>query len=224
MYILELRRGLVRTVAYARSRRDLFHAAADTPTLPSGEEKDSLWALWQRMLDLTLSLDRAADAHSRWAWARNRSDRDLALLSFAAAYLAPYRCALDYVALAECRPVLDAVLNDAVPEMGLPPRTYDAYKRRFLDAARGAEFAMLRAAMRALSPACAPALSAAASEDSAALWAKGLGEGPVLTAKNATAVIRKATIDAWFPVQRRASLTLSHLRLPVRPDWHITPS
>jgi hypothetical protein len=221
--ITYLRRFFAETVAYARSREDLFPRSAPQMSIPPRAAKEEIWGIWQRVLDLVLGLDRLADAYARWPWRRNRLAREHDLTHFAAAYLAQCRYVLDFIALAERWPVLDAVLNDRVPEMGLAPGNYDALKLRFLNAARGTEFALLAGAFATLSTRAAPQLQQSTAEDSAALWAKGVHEGPVLTARNVLSVMRKAALQSWFPVQKRASLTLSHLRLPVREGWHIAP-
>ena len=145
---------------------------------------------------------------------------------FCAATMAEYRFALDFLALSEKTSSLDTVFNDAVPESGLPSGTYDVYKLRFLNTLLGTEFALLSAVRAALTresdwPHGSP-LIAAMDEDEAALWAHGFEDGPVLTAKNALATLRKAALSTWFPVRKRFSLLLSHLRLPVRDRWLIT--
>ena len=222
--ILRLRWALEETVSHARTREDLFPAVSrPSGMLPSREDKESIWLVWQRMLDLTMGLDRLADRHSGWPLKRGKERREEALHLFSAAWLAQYRFALDFIALAERDPVMDAVLNDRVPEVGLPRGTYDAYKFRFLSAARGSEFGLLAAVLAAAPPPADTELATALKDDSETLWLYGETEGPILTAHNALAVLRKTAIRAWFPFQRQASLTLSHLRLPVRNGWNIKP-
>jgi len=219
--LLILRDGLLETVARAGAS-ELFSLPPDgaPPVLPRGT-KETLWGLWQRVLDTTLALDRIAAQHAGWARRWGRSRRGAHFVRYQAAFLAAYRGALAFIALAERDPRLDPVLNDAVPEFGLPPGTYDAYKLRFLNVARGAEFTLLRAVAPALTAGGDSLLWAASEEDAAVLWEEGLGRGSALTAQNALAVLRKGGSQAWFPLQRGASLALSHLRLPVRKGWLI---
>ncbi len=222
--ILRLRWALEETVSHARTREDLFPAVSRPPgTLPSRGDKEAIWLVWQRVLDLTMGLDRLADRHSRWPLARGKGRREESLHLFSAAWLAQYRFALDFITLAERDPVMDAILNDRVPEAGLPAGTYDTYKFRFLSAARGTEFGLLAAVLAAVPSSADAELAAVLKDDTETLWLYGETEGPILTARNALAVLRKTAIRAWFPFQKQASLTLSHLRLPVRNGWNIKP-
>lgn len=221
--ILRLRWALEETVNRVRTHEDLFPPVSrPAGTLPSREDKEAIWLLWQRVLDLTIGLDRLSDEHSAWPFARGKAKREASLHLFSAAWLAQYRYALDFIALAQRDPVMETILNDCVPEAGLPAGTYDAYKFRFLSAARGTEFGLLAAVLAAVPPSPDSELDAAVKDDTEALWLYGETEGPRLTARNALAVLRKAAIRAWFPLQKQASLTMSHLRLPVREGWHIT--
>jgi len=219
--LLILREGLLETVARAEASGLFAPPSGDAPPVLPREAKEALWGLWERVLDTTLALDRIAAQHARWARRWGRARRGAQFVRCHAAFLAAYRGALAFIALAERDPRFDAVLNDAVPEFGLPAGTYDAYKLRFLHVARGAEFALLRAVAPALASGRDNLLWAASEEDAAALWAEGIGRGSALTARNALSVLRKEGSQAWFPVQRGASLVLSHLRLPVRRGWLI---
>jgi hypothetical protein len=175
------------------------------------------------VLDCILTLDQVAAAREDWTWEPTQEGRAAGLLAFAAASAAAHRGALDFFALAGTDGLVDAILNDSVPEAGLPEGTYGACKRRFLNVVRGAEFALAASAVAALSPGGTPGLARAYAEDSEALWAYGRKQGPALTARDAVDALREAAVRAWFPVQKKASLALSHLRLPVREEWLITP-
>ena len=220
--ILGARASLLATLRYARTRPDLFGPAAPG-TLPGRDAKEALWGIWQRVLDCILTLDQVAAAREDWTWEPTQEGRAAGLLAFAAASAAAHRGALDFFALAGTDGLVDAILNDSVPEAGLPEGTYGACKRRFLNVVRGAEFALAASAVAAISPGGTPGLARAYAEDSEALWAYGRKQGPALTARDAVDALREAAVRAWFPVQKKASLALSHLRLPVREEWLITP-
>ncbi len=214
--VLVLRQRLLAAVDPATTRSIFPAAGSASSPLLRRQEKERVWDLWQLVLDCTIALDRAAQLHGAWmrGWSSRPRTRDF--VRHHAAFLAAYRGALDFIGAVERDPRLDPVLNDAVPELGMPAGTYDVYKLRFLNAALGAQFALLRAASFALDSDRHDSLKAAADEDSAFIWDAGLGRGSALTAKNAIAVLRKEGLKAWFPIQRRASLAVSHLRLPVR--------
>lgn len=214
--VLVLRQRLLAAVAHASAPGILPAAETAASPLLRRQEKERLWAIWQLVLDCTIALDRAAQLHGAWmrGWSPRSRTRDF--MRHHAAFLAAYRGALAFMDAVERDPRLDPVLNDAVPELGMPAGTYDAYKLRFLNAALGAQFALLRAASLAFGPDRHDSLRTAADEDSTFIWDAGLGRGSALTAKNAMALLRKGGFKAWFPIQRGASLAVSHLRLPVR--------
>lgn len=219
--VLILRQHLLKAAELAASPGFLPDAPPDGAPVLLREEKVRLWALWQRVLDLVLALDRAAEAHEVWVrrWTSRARRADFA--RHQAAFLAAYRGALAFIAAVERDPRTDAVLNDAVPEMGLPPGTYDAFKLRYLSTVVGAQFALLRAASTLLLEPGMDPLRVAAAEDATALWEAGTGRGTTLTAKNAVGILRKGGLRAWFPVQKGASLLISHWRLPMREGWLI---
>ena len=83
-------------------------------------------------------------------------------------------------------PALLPLLDEPVPELGLPRGTYGRVRARFLNALRGTEFAALDLVdeeTRAASP-----LTALIAEDRAAIWRYGRGRGPARSrSKAATA-------------------------------------
>jgi hypothetical protein len=221
--VLPLRNRLLVLVREAAARQDLLPSRpADRP--PPRETKEALWLLWQEILGCTLALDEAVPPPSRLPWPFASGRDPEVLVSFTCAALAAYRCALDFLALSERDPVVGAVLNDSVPELGLPPRTYDAFKSRFLRPAADARFAALHAVLSEIRPSGRQdGRLEAAREDARALWAHGRGVGPALTLRNAASGLQKALRVRWFPVQKGASLALSRMRLPVRSGWNIRP-
>src|SRR5688500_11359993 len=87
------------------------------------EEKDVIWPAWQRFLEYTMALDSSERYHANWWRLKGPAREDSFLISYAT-MLANYRAALEFIRRAETNPELDKVLNDAVPELGLPPGTY----------------------------------------------------------------------------------------------------
>ena len=161
------------------------------------------------VLDRTAALEPAR----RELGALGRAPRDPARLSPAlAAFLAGYRFALDFIAVTSSNPALDHVLDDAVPELGLPGGAWRRYKLHALNAARAIELAALDAAARRAARAEGP-LAEAIAEDRAALWAMGKGKGHALTAKNAAAVVGRVGTAAWFPLQQGVSTWMGDTRV-----------
>lgn len=200
------REGLARTVAFAESRPDLFSAGqTDRKSMPGRGEKVELWSAWSAMLDYTSALDTVAAGHTDFmgyvSGKRRRSSFSLVYASF----LAEYRYALEFISLAEKNPALEAILDEPVPEFGLPGGSYGRYKFRFLNVVRATEFAALSAVDKGLPCRDDKALRAAMSEDVSVIKRMGTWKGPVLTFANGLSIVMKIGFAAWFPFQKGAS-------------------
>jgi hypothetical protein len=195
------RQGLIRAVEFARSRPELFAPGKrEGGDLISRGEKMLLWTTWSSVLDSEAALDALRRGDNGFAGRGDHLQFNLGHASF----LAGYRYALEFIALTDKNPQLDTVLNDAVPELGLPAGTFGRFKLRFLNAAIATEFAALQVIAKGhvKGP---PALMQAIAADSRVIWEMGKGKGHALTMKNALAVVQKAGFVAWFPVQKGVS-------------------
>jgi hypothetical protein len=119
--IVVTQKGLAVTVAWLDARRDLFTADdVGMARLPGRNVRLALWQYWQGFLDRMLALDRlSGDVFSAYRTA-DGDERQAALRVAYAAFLAQYRQALDFIAVAERNPAMHTVLNEPVPEPGLP--------------------------------------------------------------------------------------------------------
>lgn len=197
------RQALERAADFARSRPEILKPAQGAILLPR-EKKLALWNTWSSILDAQAGLDAIRRNWRERIFAKDRAERDLAFSMNHAAFLASYRFGLELIALADSNPALDTILNEPVPEVGLPAGTFDRYKARYLNTGLATEFSALRALDRTLVR-TSPVLKAAIARDSAFIWDMGKGTGPALTAKGAISVLRKAGFSAWFPVQKNVS-------------------
>lgn len=197
------RQALVRAADFARSRPEILKPGPDAGLLPR-EKKLVLWNTWSSILDAQAALDAIRRNWRGRIFAKGRAERDLAFSMNHAAFLASYRFGLELIALADSNPSLDIILNEPVPEVGLPGGTFDRYKARYLNASLATEFSALRALDRAVVR-TSPVLKAAITQDSAFIWDMGKGSGPVLTAKGGVSILKKAGFSAWFPVQKNVS-------------------
>lgn len=195
------RQALVRAADFARSRPEILKP--DAGLLPR-EKKLALWNTWSSILDAQAALDAVRRNWRERIFAKGRAERDLAFSMNHAAFLASYRFGLELIALADSNPALDTILNEPVPEVGLPAGTFDRYKARYLNVALATEFSALRALDRTLVR-TSPVLKAAIAQDSAFIWNMGKGTGPELMAKGGVSVLKKAGFSAWFPVQKNVS-------------------
>jgi hypothetical protein len=218
------REGLERTVAFAESRTDLFsRSGKERNSMPSRGEKMELWAAWSALLDYTSGLDAVAAGHADFmgyvSGKRKRSSFSLVYASF----LAEYRFALEFIALAEKNPALEAVLDEPVPEFGLPGGSYGRYKYRFLNVVRATEFAAMLAVDKGLPGKDDPALRAAMREDSSVIKRMGTWKGPVLTFANGLSIVGKVGFSAWFPVQKGASEFMGDVKVRHLGESFISP-
>ncbi len=215
--VARYRNGLEEAVRYARAHPQIFardEAAggangAAAPRLLAAAEREAVRHMWQRVLDYYLALDSARRFHGDYAALQDREERRASFRVARAAFLASYSNALNLLD-AMGRTDLDPLLNEAVPELGLPASTYDRFRFRFLNVAMASEFAalestrtlhVLRGAIGRNADAEVVAAEAAAARDAAAILDAGKGRGHVMTAANGVNVARKALHAAWFPAQ-----------------------
>ena len=203
--VLVYRDGLARVNAFAASRPALFPTTkSDAPRLLGADERDEARAAWKALFEYVLALDSIGRAHKGW-WKRSGPERADGLLVTAAAYLASYRAALDFLDMTENEPSLHVLLDEPAPDTGLPAGSFARFKFRFLNVARAAEFTALQAQRKAFPSDAYPGLRRAIDEDSRRILGHGAGRGPVLTAKNGLKIIEAAGFAAWFPVQTGVS-------------------
>ena len=195
------REGLRSVVAYAAARPDLFPPeGVRRGRLLSPEDRADVVRTWGRFLDYVLALDAIGRSYEGFG-RLDGATREPALLLTQAAFLAEYRFALDLLDLLDRDPGLEPLLNEPVPEVGLPRGSYARIRLRFLNLARASEFVALGVLAERVDPGQAPELAAGIREDRARLWEMGRGRGEALTAKNAGRVVQQAGFAAWFPVQ-----------------------
>ncbi len=213
------RSGLRGAVEFARSRPDLFAPDKEgKKTLLSRNDKMAVWTTWSAVLDSEAALD-AIRREKRDTNGRDKAKKAEAYQLGNAAFLAGYRYALEFIALADRNPDLDIILNDAVPELGIPAGTFARFKFRFLNVAIATEFAARQVIAKSYADG-AKELQPAIDEDSAAIWRMGKGKGHELTLKNALAVVQKAGFSAWFPLQKGVSEWMGDTKV-ARPHKHL---
>jgi len=203
--VLVERRGLHEVVGYMDRRPEVFPAEKlAAPRLLRREEKEAVWAAWQRGLDYLVALDAIRIRHAAYYRLTGDAGEQSFLIGYAA-MLAEYRAAMEFVARADRNPELDKVLNEAVPELGLPADTYAKMKLRFLNPIIATRFAAREVLRQTYPGGQVPEVRAVIAEDAAFLWKQGLGRGEILTVKNATKIVRSGVDAAWLPVQTGVS-------------------
>lgn len=194
---------LQKAEAFARSKPEILSPERIQGLIPR-EKKLVIWTTWSTILQAQTELDSLQQDWRSDIYARNKERRNTAFSLTHAAFLCNYRYGLELISLAEANPALDVILNEPVPELGIPEGTYDRCKFRFLNTVVASEFSALRVLDRTFVH-NDPALRAAIAEDSARIWSMGKGRGPVLTAKNALVALKKTGLNTWFPVQKSLS-------------------
>jgi hypothetical protein len=94
--------------------------------------------------------------------------------------LANYRAALEFIRAVELNPELDKVLNDAVPELGLPTGTYARLKFENLNARIATEFAACEVTLKTFNGGRQAELRAAIRADAEYIWKAGRGKAEYL--------------------------------------------
>jgi hypothetical protein len=203
--VLLHRAGLSNVMVFVDSQKELFPIAKPKEIrLLRREEKEVVWQTWQRFLDYTLVLDSTERYHGDWWRLKGDAREDSFLISYAA-MLANYRAALEFIRAAELNPELDKVLNDAVPELGLPAGTYAKLKFENLNVRVATEFAASEVTLKTFTDGRLPDLRAAIQADAAYIWKAGRGKAELLTAKNALNILKRGTGAAWLPIQAGVS-------------------
>jgi len=218
------RDGLARAMKFVDSRPDLFpKKKLATLRNLTREEKEAVWNTWKAILDYTLALDSVGRYHEKFYRIKDDRLQSESFLTSHAAFLASFRCALDFIARVENDSGLDKVLNDPVPEIGLPEGTYDRYKFRFLNVARAAEFGAMDVTYKAIARDRPSILQSGILQDSKVIWKAAKGRGEVLTAKNALQIIKDTGLTAWFPVQAGVSEWMGDVKVRRRGQSLISP-
>jgi hypothetical protein len=202
--VLRCRDGMQSVLEYTRTHPEIFNASTDRDSvLLSREKKEDAWQTWQRLLDYTLASDSTEHYHANWWRLKGEAREDSFLINYAA-MLAKHRAGLEFIRAVEKNPELDKVLNDAVPELGLPAGTYAKLKYKNLNVRIASEFVASDVVLKTFTGGRHPELRAAIKNDASYLW-KGAGRTELLTAKNALKVLQRGANTAWFPVQAGVS-------------------
>jgi hypothetical protein len=199
--IQRAREGLVAAQRYMESRPDLFPARRlERERVLRPSLRADLLGAWQSISDYLLALGAVRDAHDGFLLARG-SARGESLHLYRAAFLAQYRHALEIIERFERDPGFDKILDEPLPEIGLPRGSYARLKLHYLNVAIASEFAALEALAGTARTDPPEPLAEAIESDRSEIWRMGRGTGVRLTAANAGAVVEKTAFRAWFPVQ-----------------------
>ncbi|MDR0234605.1 MAG: hypothetical protein LBI31_07405, partial [Zoogloeaceae bacterium] len=120
--ILKIREGMTGIVAYMATRPDLFPPRQPSNRVLTSAEKQEASDLWSRFRDYQLMREASWQCLDE---ERNGKPEDITRRATRyAAFLTRYRDALEFIRLADADPAVRIVLNEPVPEIGLPERGY----------------------------------------------------------------------------------------------------
>jgi hypothetical protein len=204
------RQGLASILTFIDSNPELL--VPDNPDLPSRSHKEDLWRTWQSYLDYHLALESIRQYYGDYWRLKDSDSRRTAFRVLFASFLAQYRFALQFLERTDRHPLDDKILNDPVPEMGLPAGTYADFKYRYLSVVRAGEFASLKVIDKTFEKATG-GLVQGMEEDASVIWEMGKGKGEKLTLKNALQVVKNTGFKAWFPVQAGVSQLMGDIKL-----------
>lgn len=215
-----LRNNLVKASDFARSRPELFNPAKDKKNdLLAREDKLAIWNTWSSLLDSIAGLDQLRREHKKFDLFQESERKNASFAIANASFLAGYRYALEFIAMADRNPALDTILNEDVPELGIPSGSFGRFKFRFLNVAIASEFAALQVIAKTYGNG-PQELRSAIDDDSRVIWEMGKGKGHELTLKNALAMVQKTGFAAWFPLQKGISEWMGDTKV-ARPHSHL---
>lgn len=199
--ISRARDGLLAVQRYMIAQPDLFpRTRLEHQRVLPPEWRADLLSTWHRIGDYLLALGAVREAHRDFAQRRG-PERARALHLYRAAFLAQYRQALEIIDRLERDPSFDKLLDEPLPELGLPAGSYARLKLHYLNVGIASEFAALEVLAETASDPPPEALRAGIEADRHSIWRMGRGTGLRLTAENAGAVVEDAARRAWFPLQ-----------------------
>ena len=197
--------GLSNVIAFVELQTEIFPIAKPKESrLLRREEKEVVWQTWQRFMEYTMALDSIERYHADWWRLKGDAKEDAFLVSYAA-MLANYRASLEFIRAAELNPELEKVLNDAVPELGLPAGTYAKLKFQNLNVRIATEFAASEVTLKTFDGGRQAKLREMIKADAEYIWKAGRGRAELLTAKNALSVLKRGANSAWLPIQTGVS-------------------
>lgn len=199
------REGLSNVIAFVELQTEIFSITKPKESrLLRREEKEVVWQTWQRFMEYTMALDSTERYHADWWRLKGDAREDSFLVSYAA-MLANYRASLEFIRAAELNPELEKVLNDAVPELGLPAGTYAKLKFQNLNVRIATKFGASEVTLKTFTGGRQATLREMIKADAKYIWKAGRGRAELLTAKNALNVLKRGADTAWLPIQTGVS-------------------
>lgn len=203
--------------AFIANNPDIFPDKNLKPgPLLSQPARESIRRFWQSTMDYYLALDSLGKFYHHYYKIEDEELKELSFLIFYEAFVLQYRSALDLIVALDKIPGIDVILNEPMPELGLPKDTYNQFKFRFLNVGRGMEFAALDTYYHTRKIAKYTGSQDFIRTDAQRLWQMGKGYGEKMTLKNGLKIIKGAGFAAYFPIQAGISEWMGDVKIKRR--------
>lgn len=203
--LLNLRKGVKSILAEMKKDTELFPTTSVPKKLLSREQRVKCWDIYQLFMDNMIALEKHRQRFENAKDAlEGRGKKKMRRLEYAA-FLMKYRYAMEFIILCDNNPVLDGVLNEKVPETGLPADSYKELKNRYLNPVIAAHFVKGNTYFRVRKYQLDTTIDKNIKSDESRIWDFGKGAGPLKTVSNAANLIKKKSFSAWFPIQKEVS-------------------
>ncbi len=179
-------------------------------------EKLKLWDFWSACLDVYSALDTFGLIYDNYFKSIKKvSQKDRSFVLSYHIFLTEYRYALELISLFEKDERFSDILNDSVPELGLPKGTYADFKFRYLNVVRASEFARLALIYTTYitKPDDMGVVYRYIDDDENVLLAYGKTDGLVYTLNNALDVVEDSALTAWYPIKKEILSFSSHFKV-----------
>jgi hypothetical protein len=165
------REGLANIISFMNLHGELFpkENPKDARFLDRSQRRTIL-RTWKAFLDHMVALDLLGQRYSALKKDKETTSKKRLFYVTYAIFLAQYRYALDFIKIAEGNPDLHTLLNEPVPEIGLPRGVYSDLKFEFLNVQKGVEFAWMDVLYRFYGDSEPGALARGIGEDRRLIW------------------------------------------------------
>ena len=211
---MRIRTSLSVIVDHIKSRPDLFGARPkEDAFLLQPEVRQEIRFLWYQVLENYLALDVLCEQHTGLFLAGKKVAKKHSFHLSRGIFLAQYRLALEMIPRLEQNSLVDTILNEADPALGMPGRAYAHFKYQYLNVLKAGRYAAMEAVAAGYGKAPDPLLEKWAEEDSRVILAAGMGPGPLMTLENGVRMISHLGHQAWFPVQKGIALWMGQTKV-----------
>ena len=221
--IKRYRKGLKATVDYLKKQKKLFpKKEGEKIDILKRSQKEDLWRAWQTYYDYLLALDSIKQFYSSFNKIEDDNLKRKAFECGFGAMVAQFRFTLELIELLNKNDDIDIILNESVPELGLPGDTYKDVKYKYLNVAISSDFGA-KAAIAKYYKIRGHKFGSDLQEDKNALWEKSKGTNEKMTFLNAIKVTKDKASSAYFPVQAGVSEWMGDVKVWRKGESLITP-